>query len=280
MILRFEFTLPEGLIHGIFIWYPFIVFIKVTSLFIFNVYSFNWSFVGINDFYSILKALLVGFIVIFFADTIVQKVDASYALPRSVICIDAIIASILVMSLRIMKRVYKEIIVADVKGGERTLVIGAGSAGDRIARELIREKRLGFIPIYFVDDNPHKLNTYIQGLKVVGNTDQIPEIVKEGRISTAIIAIAQISHSEIHKIYDILKDSGVENIKIVPPSINKLPKDLVNIKDLRDINLEDLMARRQVCIDETVVSDFISGKKSSCFWSCRLNRIRNSSAIA
>lgn len=259
-ILRFEFSLPPYFIVKIICWYPVFLLVKISLMAYFRVYSFNWSFVGINEFFSILKAMVLALFSLFVFVSVCQNMLPAYSLPRSVVLIDFLIASVFVMSLRILKRVYKEIIISDTNSGQRAVIIGAGYTGDRIARELIREKKLGIRPIHFIDDNPHKLGTFIQGIKVVGNTDSIPSIVQEARIKTAIIAIAQISHSEIRRIYALLRESGIENIKIVP-SINKLPKEIINIKDLRDINLEDLMARSQVVVREDEVSGFISGKK-------------------
>jgi len=258
--LRFEFEVPSYYITNALLWAPFILIIKIGFLNIFRVYSFNWSFVGINELYSLLKASACSFLVLISIDIFLQHNFKLYSLPKSVIIIDTIITVALLMFLRILKRIYKEVMFADMSKGTKTIIIGAGLAGERIVREVFRNKSLGINPVCFVDDNKHKLGTLIQGVKVVGTIEDIPRLVKGYRLTSAIIAIANISHKRIQEIYTILKEAGVDNVKIVP-SINKLPDNTVNIKDLRDLNLEDLMARREVTVLEEAISDFVSGRK-------------------
>jgi len=259
-LLRFEFVPPQWVMSNFIIWYPILSSVKILFMVLFRVYSFNWSFVGINDFYSILRALILACITVFALDVYLQKTTVGYSIPRSIILMDTIISSILIMSLRILKRLYREILSNDTSNGKKTIIIGAGSTGERIARELVRNNTLGYNPVAFLDDNPHKRGTFLQGIKVIGTTEEIKEAVLKTKANFAIIAVAQISHTWIKNIYAELKANGIEQIKIVP-SITKMPNKLFDIKSLRDINLEDLMSRREIFIEEDSLAHFLSYKK-------------------
>ena len=87
--------------------------------------------------------------------------------------------------------------------------VGAGGAGERIVREMFRNRKIIYDPIGFVDDNVQKIGSTIQGVKVLGALPDIPRILKHKNVKAAIITIADISHRQISGLYEMLRQSGI-----------------------------------------------------------------------
>ena len=98
-------------------------------------------------------------------------------------------------------RMFRDSFMMKTTNKKRTLIIGAGSAGTMIARQLIKNKEVDIIPIGFIDDDPRKLNLDILGIPVVGSSNKIEEKVKELQIENIIIAIPSLKKKELNQIF-------------------------------------------------------------------------------
>jgi len=255
-LLRFDFFIPYNYYDLFYYWLPVFIILKIVLLWCYETYKVNWSYIGIHDFLRIFYALSLFVVPIFSINFILQLVLNKASLPKSIILIDYFISLFLVCALRISKRVYLEIL-GDKSVGKRTLIIGAGETGERIARELNRKD--GYRPICFVDDADIKIGTLIHNVPVLGKLDDIEEVIKDNKIETVIIAIPTLNHKKIKEIFEKVKKVGVKDIKIIP-SISKMPSSSISVKDLREISIEDLIFRETVKIEEDKIKDFIKGK--------------------
>ncbi len=256
-LLRFDFNIPQRYEDIIPYWIPLFVFLKILIFWILKIYQVNWRFVGLNEFFKIVLGLSSFSVIVFFINSFLQIKYTDFSIPRSVILIDFFVSLVLVSLIRILKRIYLEILKKDRKG-KRTLIIGAGNTGERIARELKRSS--SFYPVCFIDDDPMKIGTTIHNIPVIGSLADIPEILKENRIETVIIAIPSLNHKKIREIFDLLSKEGIKDIKIVP-SISKLPKESISVKDLKEISIEDLLSREPVEIEKEKIKEFLRNKK-------------------
>jgi FlaA1/EpsC-like NDP-sugar epimerase len=256
-LLRFDFDIPQRYKEIIPFWIPIFVIFKILILWIFKVYYINWRFVSLNELLRIIFGIFIFSVFIFIIDIVLQKTYLDISMPKSVIVIDFFISIVLISLIRISKRIYIEFIKKNDKG-KRTLIIGAGNTGERIARELKRS--IDHTPIAFIDDNPMKIGTTIHGVPVLGDMNKISYIIKENRIETAIIAIPSLNHKRVREIFDLLSKEGIKDIKIVP-SLSKLPKNTISIKDLKEISIEDLLSREPVKIEKSKIREFLKNKK-------------------
>ncbi|RUM50251.1 MAG: polysaccharide biosynthesis protein [Hydrogenothermus sp.] len=256
-LLRFDFNIPQRYENIIPYWIPVFVFSKIFIFWILKIYQINWRFVSLNEFFKIVIGTFSFSLVIFFINMFLQVKYTDFSIPRSVIFIDFFVSLFLVSLIRISKRVYLEILQKGSKG-KRTLIIGAGNTGERIVRELKRNS--DFYPVCFVDDDPMKIGTTIHNIPVIGSLADIPEILKENRIETVIIAIPSLNHKKIREIFDLLSKEGIKDIKIVP-SLSKLPKESISVKDLKEISIEDLLSREPVEIEKDKIKKFLKNKK-------------------
>ncbi|MFU8792779.1 MAG: polysaccharide biosynthesis protein [Acholeplasmataceae bacterium] len=138
--------------------------------------------------------------------------------------------------------------------GKRTLVIGAGAAGEMVVKEVYRNKDLNNIPIAFVDDDILKIGNRLMGIKIIGPLKDITKFIRQMMIEEVIIAISDLPHDVEQK---LLQDVSKSNVRI---------KKLISISDMdskskpiiRDINVEDLLNRDPIVLDNQGILEFIS----------------------
>jgi FlaA1/EpsC-like NDP-sugar epimerase len=272
-LLRFEFNLSQDYMSLFLNILPVFIILKIITFWIFKVYKITWRYVSLYDFYKILNAVFLSFSIVIISVLLLRhypniknafpnKLSQTIStLPLSIIFIDALIFLILTSALRISKRFYYEIIKNQkTKIGLKTLIIGAGNAGEMILRDLRKSNFSQFYPVGFLDDDENKVGTYIHNVKVLDKIDNIENIIKEYEIEAIIIAIPSINYKKLQEIYLNAKKAGIGVIKIVP-EMYKFEKPEINVKKLEDIKIEDLLARQIVKVDNERIKSFISGKK-------------------
>lgn len=140
----------------------------------------------------------------------------------------------------------------------KALIAGAGEAGSFLARDLMRSESDSY-PAGFVDDDPQKVGRYISGLKVLGNTSQLKDIVLRECVEVVLIAIPSANGSKIRRIYDALLPLNVQ-VRILP-SLRELADGQVSVSRLRKVRLEDLLGRDPVRIDLEPEMNYIKGRR-------------------
>ncbi len=233
----------------------------------------TWRYVGLADNWKIIQALVVSelaLIVLTWGLTPVPSIlrflplpvfEGFPSLPRSIFIIDGIISLLFMLSLRISKRFFLEIVREKRNGkkGKRTIIIGAGNTGEMIVRDTIRQGYSDFYPVGLLDDDRRKVGIYIHGVKVVGNTSELKDLVVKDVVEAVIIAIPSLNHKSLRKIYDTARESKVQTIKIVP-RIYDFHKPDINLKNLEEIRVEDLIGRQVVEINYEEIEGFLKDR--------------------
>lgn len=144
------------------------------------------------------------------------------------------------------------------KNRENTLVYGAGEAGNTLIRECRANKNFEYKIRAFIDDDPKKYRTIINGIRVYGGLDTIEEAIEEYDITTVIIAIPSLDNKIINDIFK--KIEKIPNIKIkkLPFVSNLIDNSLTN--QIKDVSIEDLLGRDQVEINDGSIKDLIHNK--------------------
>jgi FlaA1/EpsC-like NDP-sugar epimerase len=180
--------------------------------------------------------------------------------PRSVFLIDYALSLILVGGFRISKRVYLHSKKVPLTEQKRTLIIGAGNAGEQIVRDMRRTKDSLYLPLAFVDDDPAKKKVLIHGIKVMGNRNNIPDIVKELEVEMAVIAMPSAPSQEIRGIVSYLHKAGINEIRIIPGTKQIMSRN-ISILDVKKIDLKDLLSREPIEIEYSQVEKSLKGKR-------------------
>jgi len=249
--IRFE-ELPKGVIlKQLLVLFPYVALARVLSFYLFSIYSFVWRYISANNAVTIGKACAPVTALLFMGRIFLPDKLSLLRIPLSIIALDLLLVLFGTLGVRMTRRLIWELSERERhedKGGglkkKRTLLIGAGAAGNMVIKELKQRPDLGIDVLGFIDDNPRKLQTTIQGVKVVGNTAQIPEIVRKLGIEEAIITIANASSKDIKRITEVCEGTKIR-VKIVP-GLFEILDEKVKVSKIRDINIDDLLGRSVV----------------------------------
>ena len=184
--------------------------------------------------------------------------------PRSIPFLDWLLTLLVVAAPRLSLRLVAHHWQRRKKGranGEvkRVLIMGAGEAGAMVLRELESNPQLGLWPVGLLDDDPTKIRLHIHRYRILGTRHDIPRLVREYRVDQIIIAIPSAPGRVIRDILDICGQAGVQT-KIVP-GLYELLDGRLDIRQVRDVRLEDLLRREPVIIDTKQVTSLLRGKR-------------------
>ena len=256
-LLRFEWTIAPQYWAELRFLVPLFLGTRLVLLALFGLYHWSFRHASTPEFASIVKAVLAGTIVFVGLHFFAREV---FSPPRSIILIEFLIALFSISAIRFGPRMYFDLSKrAHSRGGARTLVVGAGEAGQMVARQLWSERQSQYTPVGFVDDSPRKQGIRIQQLRVLGYTADIPELVSSHSIDTLVLAMPSAPGE---KIRDIISSCAELHVRIkTVPALTELLSEKPSHLEIRDIDPGDLLGREQVEVDETEISRFIAGKR-------------------
>lgn len=245
---------------------PLVVLVQFSSLFLVGAYSIIWRYVSIEDIKAFLKAALFSGAVLIVARFLLGFGDLSrWQVPLSVILLDTVLAFGGLLALRILRRfVYELGEKGSFSPGKRrlkrkaTLLVGAGRIGATLAKEMVG-RRDGELEIRgFVDDDKRKKGGSINNIKVLGTTDDLARLVEELKIDEVVITIDQAQGKQIRRILDIC--SAIPVRAQIVPSLQEIAYGKVSVSRIRDVQIEDLLGRDPVELDNQNLHDFLTGK--------------------
>lgn len=254
--LRFEFEIPSRYFPVIREVIPILFLAKAAGFLSFGLFHGWWRYVTIHDVLPIAGGCTLGSF-LFWASSYFIYTRA--AIPRSVYAIDWLLTLLFVLGSRYLIRFGRETLGR--RGNEanrRVLVVGAGSAGQMIVREIRENPSLGMVEIGFVDDDPAKRHARIDGIPVLGTHADIARLCEEHRIEEVIIAIPSASPSRLRHILD--RCQGAKAKARILPGVGDLIDGKVSVRALRDVDLEDLLGRDSVQLDTELLKRSITGR--------------------
>jgi len=263
--LRFEFVFSESVIARCVTQLPMVVLVQVCALVITGVYSFVWRYVDMAELGAFIRAALGSAAVLVLLRLALPSSLAEWRVPLSVVLIDTFLGFGGVLGIRVLRRTLYERFERAHSVGEGgagrsvpVLLVGAGRAGVIAAKEIQNRRDLGLQVRGFVDDNPEKTGTVIQGVKVLGTARDIPGLVAELGIDHVVITIAKASRLGLRRIVEICEQVPVK-ARIIP-GLFEILDGSVEVSRIRDVQIEDLLGRDSVHLEEEVVRRFIGDK--------------------
>lgn len=243
--LRFNFQIPANFIDNFFFIFIILFSMKIMVFVYFRLYRTAWRFFSLHE----VKKILIAHIIIytlFFIMFLLFK-EKMEPLARSIIIIDFLLSLIFITLLRLSKRIILE--SGKNTKYKNTLIIGANSSINSLLHD---KKNLQYTPVAVVDTNEILVGTYILNLKVYSFED-LKKVVKTKSIEAVIIS-KDYSQKRLVEIYETLNELEINDIKI----INTLSSN--DKKELKDISVEDLLARHPKDLDKEKIQDFIKDK--------------------
>ncbi|MFN3597240.1 MAG: polysaccharide biosynthesis protein [Rubricoccaceae bacterium] len=219
----------------------------------------SWQGTALPDLFPLAAAVVAGA-----AMGLVVAQVSPLPIPRSVPLIEIPIALLLLGTVRVSARLWFEERNHRVgrrvpEAARRVLVVGAGSAGQTIVREMRRNPSARLVPVGFLDDDPLKGTALISGLRVLGQTDELERVARACNADEVVIAMPSAEGPAVRRVVEAAGQAGLP-ARIVP-ALCDLITGVVSISQLREVNLEDLLRRQPVRLETDAIADMITGRR-------------------
>lgn len=263
LLLRFDFNIPKEYI--IFFKVSIIPVILITLLCnrIFHLYDYIWKYASVDELISIIYSVSLSNIIFIFYSYLTNFKLLNYVhyrFPATVHIIFWLLSIGALGGTRFMYRIIgrNESMVQVDKKAPKVLVIGAGDAGVMLIKEIKKHKSLNYDIVGLIDDDLSKVGQVINGIKIIGTRDELLKICTEKKIEDIFIALPSAPFQERKEIYNICKKTGCK-LKTLP-GIYEIITGNVNISQLRDVDINDLLGRDPVQLNNKNINKYIKEK--------------------
>ena len=223
----------------------------------FGFYNRWWRYVSTQDMWGVLRGVVTAVVATFLVFTLLDFHPA--AVPRGIWIVDLLLLLAFVMGARLLARTLIERPSARsiVARGREVIIVGAGDAAQLILREVQRNPSLGYTPIGLVDDDPRKKNLRLHGVRVLGTTDELPELMRERKPDELLIAIPSASGDVRERIVAMARAEHIP-VKTLPGLHELITGDLNLAGQIRPVEVEDLLGREPVDADLASIAGYLS----------------------
>lgn len=219
-----------------------------------GLYRALWRFASLPDLIRILKGTGLGVLSVIMIDLMLTRL---HLVPRSVLFLYPLLLVTGLCVPRIAYRWFKDNrLQLRSQEGQRTIIIGAGRAGELLARDLLHRPEYQLVA--FVDDDPGKQQREIHGIRVVGDTGNLAEIVEFLSCDLVLLAMPSAGRKTIQRLVEECSEIGVQCKTL--PSVFEIDGMAVNAGQLRPVTLEDLLGREVVQLDHDAIAAYLSGR--------------------
>lgn len=221
----------------------------------FGLYQGIWRYASLPDLRRILVAVSV---VALASPALLYVIRFEYAIPRSVFVLHPLLLVVLMGGSRVAYRAWKEkrLYGALRAHGEPVLVLGAGDAAVNLIREMERSNLWRIVGI--LDDDVAKQRLLLQGVSVVGRISDLPTVATEYNVSNVIIAMPNASHQARRSAVDIASSAHLRVLTV--PALDDLISGKVTVSEIRKVELEDLLGRDPVVLDDAGLHGLLTDK--------------------
>jgi FlaA1/EpsC-like NDP-sugar epimerase len=226
----------------------------------FGLYRCLWRYASILELERIVVAGLLGALAawVLGSDLLVLTGLAPSRMPYSALLLSGVLGLGALAAPRLAVRFAHARSRHTERPGARTIVVGAGTAGQLVAREAQSSDRANFQVVAFVDDDRDKLGALLHGIRVVGNTDALPALLREYSAEQIIIAMPSAPGHVIRGIVERAARTGVKISTV--PAYADLATGRVTISSIRPVQIEDLLRRAPVSTDLAAVRCAVGGQ--------------------
>ena len=257
LLLRFEFDInllsSSGFVQSYF---GIAILYTMISLFLFSIfrlYSSLWQYASVDELRNVCLGVFVSMVVLEIICLTTQT-----TLPRSLPIIHFLLLVMLIGGFRFAYRLLKNVRDTSKAPRKKTMLVGAGRAGALVLKDLQSSSHSLNQVVCLIDDNPGKLNTYLNGIKVAGNRHKIVELAEKYQVDDIVLAIPAASAKDRREIIEICQKTNC-HLRILP-GIYQLANGQVDARALRDVDVEDLLGREKVSVDHLSIGSSLEGK--------------------
>lgn len=233
---------------------PFVFVIQLIVNFVIGLHRGEWRFASLPDLTQIIKAVVFGTACIVFVAFVITRLNF---VPRSVFVLYALLLLGGMAGSRLMYRLIKDRHFSK-NAGKKVVILGAGAAGEQLARDLRRHYSNQYNVIAFLDDDVKKVGREIHGIPVSASCDVIGETVTKWGVDLALIAVPSATDEQMQRLVTLCREAKIEYKTL--PGMHELLSASVSLTDLRKVRIEDLLGRDPVNLDWHRIKSNLLGK--------------------
>ena len=250
----------EGLIrniHGLTITAILSLVAYYVFSYFFNLYWRDWEYASVYEVITVVKCVSATVIVSTISG--LAFFDTKITWQFLIVCWLLLVISI--GGVRLSMRVFREFFADSsiMENAKPTLIVGAGAAGTLLVRQMLMHPAMRMDPIAFVDDDPDKLRKDVYGVRILGAIKDIERIVDTMGITKVVIAMPSLPIKKLNEVYDVARKTGAECV--ILPNIDDVMSGNLHVQQLRNVEIEDLLGRDPVHLDQTMIEKQLRGKK-------------------
>ena len=251
--LRFTPELPDQYIEQALNTLAWVVPVHAALFWGFGLYRGMWRYASLPDLRRILVAVGVAAVAV---PTLMLMLQI--AVPRSVLIVTPILLMLIMGGSRVAYRAWKERMVAGLLAAERepVLVLGAEEAAVNLIKDLARSPQWRVVGV--LDDDSAKIGRQLHGVNVLGRLNEIPKWQRRLRVTQAIIAMPEATHTARRRVVEFCNHSGLKVLTV--PSFDDLVSGRVTVSQVRHVELDDLLGRDPVTLDAAGLRGWLAGR--------------------
>ncbi len=238
------------------------VVIKPVVYYLFGLYRRLWAYASINELTLISTAVTIASAA-FSGVLLALYITRMLNFPRAVLAIDWLLSLVGIGGLRFAFRLLAEGRDASKKPLPRkarnVLIVGAGSAGALVVREMQKNPQMGLHPVGYLDDNPGKQKHQIHGVSVVGKISDLSRVLDHRRVDEVMFAIPSTGGSVVRLVTETCRSKGIPFRTM--PGLFELIGGKVSVNRLREVDIADLLRREPAQIQDQLVGAALTGKR-------------------
>ena len=250
----------EGLIRNIHA-LTVTALLSLTAYYVFsyflNLYWRDWEYASVYEVITVVKCVSAAVIV----STIAGIVWFKTLVTWQFVVVLWLLLVCAVGGVRLSMRIFREYFVDSVvmENAKPTLIVGAGAAGTLLVRQMLMHPKMRMMPVAFVDDDPEKQRKDIYGVRILGTTKDIEKIVQHMGITKVVIAMPSLPNKKLNEVDDVARKTGAECV--ILPNIDEVMSGNLHVQQLRNVEIEDLLGRDPVELDQTLIEKQLRGKR-------------------
>lgn len=258
--VRFDFNISSVQLSRFYSLLPALLAIKLGVFWWQGLFRGWWRYVSMADLVVIVRANVIASLLFLLYAFLAYR---GTNIPRSVLVLDWMFCFLFMGGVRFFTRALREhylpMPARNRQPRSRLLVVGAGDAGQMIAREIRLNPALNLEVVGFVDDDPRKRKQSFQGFPVLGKIRRIGRICQEQGVDEIVIAIPSASGKDLRHIVELCQATGVKFKTL--PGVGQLIDGKISIQQVKDVELEDLLGRASVKLDLSRIEACLKGKR-------------------
>ena len=220
----------------------------------FGVYRHVWRYASVYEARRLIEAGTVSMVVLC---VVVLATHRQFG-PRTIIA-SSVLATLLMGAVRFQSRLFSRRRVEENQGGLRVVLVGAGSTGAALARQMLTSHGSGLVPVCFVDDDPRMQGKKVLGVPVRGYSTDLAAVIAREEAHQVLLAVPSASRELVQRVAADAEATGVA-LRVVP-SIDEIVRSGLRLQDVRQVRIDDLLGREQVATDLAAVAELLGGKR-------------------